>query len=172
MNHIRLLIRNQCGSHIIQGMPNSLAFQQNYSRYDGPSESGIVSSLDEPVLTSYLLFNELLKIAATQFGPELSSCILGVYDTNIDYSRIINTVMLLVKTYLMNCTYDTNVLSRVVFSKRFMYNVMLLGMLYENDVFVLHFCRNLKRAVCTLPVFTLCIYTYVYIYIYISNKPF
>ena len=51
-------------------MPNPLAFQQNYSRYDGPSESGIVSSLDEPVLTSYLLFNELLKIAATQFGPE------------------------------------------------------------------------------------------------------
>ena len=41
MNHIRLLIRNQCGSHIIHGMPNPLAFQQNYSRYDGPSESGI-----------------------------------------------------------------------------------------------------------------------------------
>ena len=40
MNHIRLLIRNQCGSHIIHGMPNSLAFQQNYYRYDGPSESG------------------------------------------------------------------------------------------------------------------------------------
>ena len=41
MNHIRLLIRNQCGSHIIHGMPNPLAFQQNYSRYDGPSESVI-----------------------------------------------------------------------------------------------------------------------------------
>ena len=41
MNHIRLLIRNQCGSHSIHGMPNPLAFQQNYSRYDGPSESGI-----------------------------------------------------------------------------------------------------------------------------------
>ena len=41
MNHIRLLIRNQCGSHSIHGMPNRLAFQQNYSRYDGPSESGI-----------------------------------------------------------------------------------------------------------------------------------
>ena len=40
MNHIRLLIRNQCGSHIIHGLPNPLAFQQNYSRYDGPSESG------------------------------------------------------------------------------------------------------------------------------------
>ena len=35
-------------------MPNPLAFQQNYSCYDGPSESGIFPSLDEPVLTSYL----------------------------------------------------------------------------------------------------------------------
>ena len=55
MNHIRLLIRNQCGSHIIHGLPNPLAFQQNYSCYDGPSESGIFSPLDEPLLTSYLL---------------------------------------------------------------------------------------------------------------------
>ena len=54
MNHIRLLIRNQCGSHIIDGLPNPLAFQQNYSCYDGPSESGIFSSLDEPILMSYL----------------------------------------------------------------------------------------------------------------------
>ena len=54
MNHIRLLIRNQCGSHIIHGLLNTLAFQQNYSRYDGPSESGIFSPLDEPLLTSYL----------------------------------------------------------------------------------------------------------------------
>ena len=45
MNHIRLLIRNQCGSHIIHGLPNPLAFQQNYSCYDGPSESGIFFSL-------------------------------------------------------------------------------------------------------------------------------
>ena len=54
MNHIRLLIRNQCGSLIIHGLPNPLAFQQHYSCYDGPSESGIFSLLDEPLLTSYL----------------------------------------------------------------------------------------------------------------------
>ena len=29
MNHIRLLIRNQCGSHIIHAIPNPLAFQQS-----------------------------------------------------------------------------------------------------------------------------------------------
>ena len=61
MNHIRLLIRNQCGSHIIHGMLNPLAFQQNYSRYDGPIESGIFFFLDEPFLTSYLpVFNSLV----------------------------------------------------------------------------------------------------------------
>ena len=54
MNHIRLLIRNQCGSHIIHGIPNSLAFQQNYSRYDGPSESGSFLTLSKPGLTSFL----------------------------------------------------------------------------------------------------------------------
>ena len=40
--HSFLSIRKQlqCGSHIINGMQNPLAFHQNYSRYDGPSESG------------------------------------------------------------------------------------------------------------------------------------
>ena len=75
-------------------------------------------------------------MTGTQFVPELSSCILGVYDTNIDNSRIINTVMLLVKMFIMHCKYDRNVLSRVAFTKKFMYNVMLLGRLYEKDVFV------------------------------------
>ena len=50
-----------------------------------------------------------------QFVPELSSCILGVYDLNIDSSRIINTVMLLVKMFIMHCKYARNVLSRVAF---------------------------------------------------------
>ena len=54
MNHIRLLIRNQCGSHIIHGIPNPLAFEQNYSRYDGPSESGSFFGLGKPGLTSFL----------------------------------------------------------------------------------------------------------------------
>ena len=54
MNHIRLLIRNQCGSHMIHGIPNYLAFQQNYSRYDGPSESGSFFTLSKPGLTLFL----------------------------------------------------------------------------------------------------------------------
>ena len=43
------------------------------------------------------VFHELQKITGLQFVLELNSCILGVYHTNIDNSRIINTVMLLVK---------------------------------------------------------------------------
>ena len=82
------------------------------------------------------VFHELQKITGTQFVPELRSCILGVYDSNIDNSRIINTVMLLVKMFIMHCKYDRNVLSRVAFTKKFMYNVMLLGRFYEKDVFV------------------------------------
>ena len=41
-----------------------------------------------------------------QFVPELSSCILGVYDVNTNNSRIIYTVMLLVKMFIMHCKYD------------------------------------------------------------------
>ena len=82
------------------------------------------------------VFHELQKITGTQFVPELSSCIFSVFDTNIDNSRNINTVMLLVKMFIMHCEYDRNVLSRVAFTKRFMYNVILIGTLYEKDVFV------------------------------------
>ena len=38
--------------------------------------------------------------------------------------------------FIMHCKYDRNVLSKVAFVKRFMYDVRLLGRLYEKDVFV------------------------------------
>ena len=44
--------------------------------------------------------------------------------------------MLLVKMHIMNCKYDRDILSRVAFVQIFMYKVMLLGRLYDNDVFV------------------------------------
>ena len=46
------------------------------------------------------------KTTNTHFVPDLRSCILGVYDENVDNVKIINTVMLLVKMYIMNCKYD------------------------------------------------------------------
>ena len=36
----------------------------------------------------------------------------------------------------MNCKYDRSVLPSVAFGQIFMYKVMLLGRLYDNDVFV------------------------------------
>ena len=81
------------------------------------------------------VFNELQKTTNTHFVPDLRSCILGVYDENVDNVKILNTVMLLVKMYIMNCIYDRGVLSRVAFI-RILFLIMLLGRLYENDVFV------------------------------------
>ena len=82
------------------------------------------------------VFDELQKTTNTHFVPDLRNCILSVYDENVDNVKIINTVMLLVKMYIMNCKYDKGVLLRVAFVQIFMYKVMLLGRLYENDVFV------------------------------------
>ena len=39
-------------TYIIHGIPNPLAFQQNYSRYDGPSESGSFFTLSKPNVVS------------------------------------------------------------------------------------------------------------------------
>ena len=77
------------------------------------------------------VFNELQKTTNTHFVPDLCSCILDVYDENVDntHVKITNTVMLLVKMYIMNCKYDRGVLSGVAFVRIFIW-------LYENDVFV------------------------------------
>ena len=82
------------------------------------------------------VFDELQKTTSTHFVPDLRRCILGVYDENVDNVKIINTVMLLVKMYIMNCKYAKGILFRVAFVEIIMYKVMLLGRLYENDVFV------------------------------------
>ena len=67
------------------------------------------------------VFNELQKKTTnTHFVPDFRSCILGVYDENVDNVKIINTVMLLVKMYIMNCQCDRSVLSRVAFVGIFM----------------------------------------------------
>ena len=37
--------------------------------------------------------------------------------------------------YIMNCKYDRSVLSGVAFAQIFVYKVMVLGRLYDNNVF-------------------------------------
>ena len=96
MNHIRLLIRNQCGSHIIHGIRNPLAFQQNYSRYDGPSESGSFFTLSKPGLKSFLHTgvlksqekcphgNKTLRDAWHKTQQTAEVCVYGGYKTFIN----------------------------------------------------------------------------------------
>ena len=54
----------------------------------------------------FYVFDELQQTTSTHFVPDLRSCILGVYDENVDNVKVINTVMLLLKMYIMKCTYD------------------------------------------------------------------
>ena len=60
--YLRLLIRNQCGSHVLHGIPNPLAFQQNYCRYDGPSKSGSFFTLSKPGEMLFLLFKDTMPL--------------------------------------------------------------------------------------------------------------
>ena len=66
----------------------------------------------------------------------LRSCILGIYDVNAENSRITNTIMLLVKMYIMKCKYETCDLSRIAFVRMFAHKVMLLSRTQDNDIFV------------------------------------
>ena len=60
------------------------------------------------------VFDELQKTTNTHFVPNLNSCILSVYDENVDNVKIINTVMVLVQMYVMNSKYDRGVTAHFV----------------------------------------------------------
>ena len=81
-------------------------------------------------------FAEFQKLAGFHFVPTLRSCILGIYDVNAENSRIINTIMLLVKMYIMKCKYETCDISRIAFVRMFAHKVMLLSRTQDNDIFV------------------------------------
>ena len=81
-------------------------------------------------------FAEFQKLTGFHFVPTLRNCILGIYDVNDENSRIINTIMLLVKMYIMKCKYETCDLSRLAFVRMFAHKVMLLSRTQDNDIFV------------------------------------
>ena len=72
-------------------------------------------------------FDEFEKLTGFHFVPTLRSCILGIYDVNAENSRIINTIMLLVKMYVMKCKYEKCDLCRIAFVRMFAHKVMLLS---------------------------------------------
>ena len=64
-------------------------------------------------------FDECQKLTDSHFVPTLRSCILGIYDVNAENSSIINTIMLLVKMYIMKCKYENCDLCRIAFVRMF-----------------------------------------------------
>ena len=84
------------------------------------------------------MFEEYKKIKLTgnTYEPNLCGCILDVYNNNVDDSRARNTILLIVKAYIMKCKYEQSALSRVALAKWFIYKVMVWGKLYGRDVFV------------------------------------
>ena len=81
-------------------------------------------------------FDEFEKLTSFHFVPTLRSCILFISDVNAENSRIINTIMLLVKMYIMKCKYEKCDLGRIAFVRMFAHKVMLLSRTHDNDIFV------------------------------------
>ena len=79
-------------------------------------------------------FDKFQKLTGFHFVPTLRSCILGIYDVNAENSRIINTIMLLVKMYIMKCKYETCDLCRIAFVRMFAHKVILLSRTHDNDI--------------------------------------
>ena len=59
-----------------------------------------------------------------------------MYNNNVDDSRAINTILLIVKACIMKCKYEQSALFRVTLTRWFIYKVMVLGKFHDRDVFV------------------------------------
>ena len=84
----------------------------------------------------WYVFEEWAKLTGSTYEPNLRSCILGVYNNNADDTRAINTIVLIVKAYIMKCKYEQSALSCVVLARWFIYKVMVLSKLHDRDVFL------------------------------------
>ena len=70
------------------------------------------------------------------YEPNLRGCVLGVYNNNVDDTRAINTIVLIVKAYIMKCKYEQGALSGVALARWFIYKVIVLSKLHDRDVFL------------------------------------
>ena len=83
----------------------------------------------------WYVFEEWAKLTGNTYEPNLRGCVLGVYNNNVDDTRAINTIVLIVKAYIMKCKYEQSALSRVALARWFIYKVMVLSKLHDRDVF-------------------------------------
>ena len=58
------------------------------------------------------------------------------FNNEVEHSRALNTGMLLVKSYIMNCKYDKCSLSTVSLAIIFKHKVTLLSIVFDQDAFV------------------------------------
>ena len=54
----------------------------------------------------WYVFEEWAKLTGNTYEPNLRGCLLGVYNNNVDDTRTINTIVLIVKAYIMKCKYE------------------------------------------------------------------
>ena len=54
----------------------------------------------------WYVFEEWAKLTGNTYEPNLRGCVLGVYNNNVDDTRAINTIVLIVKAYIMKCKYE------------------------------------------------------------------
>ena len=81
------------------------------------------------------VFQEWLNLTGSCHVPDLRSYILRV-NNEVEHSRALNTIMLLVKSSIMNCKYDKCVLSTASLARIFKQKVTLLSRVFDTDVFV------------------------------------
>ena len=81
------------------------------------------------------VFQEWLSLTGSCHIPDLRSGVLGV-NNEIEHSRALNTIMLLVKSFIMNCKYDKCVLSTASLARIFKQKKTLLSIVFDQNVFV------------------------------------
>ena len=81
------------------------------------------------------VFQEWLSLTGSCHIPDLRSCVLGV-NNEVEHDRALNTIMLLVKSFIMNCKYDKCVLSTASLTRIFKQKVTLLSRVFDQDVFI------------------------------------
>ena len=81
------------------------------------------------------VFQEWLNLTGSCHIPDLRRCGLGV-NNEVEHSRALNTIMLLVKSFIINCKYDKCVLSTASLARICKQKVTLLSRVFDHDVFV------------------------------------
>ena len=81
------------------------------------------------------VFQEWLSFTGSCHIPDLRSCVLGV-NNEVEDSRALNTIMLLVKSFIMNCKYDKCVLPTTSLPRIIKEKVTLLSRVFDQDVLV------------------------------------